>query len=147
MADTPIPKQEGLSEEDLKKMEVITQKFIDNFPQELVLVAKLGTEAQKKNLSANLHQIMIDHERRMQKLDPNNEYSTYYELEKYATDLAKFIVKAVTTQMVTVTTNDSTDVTLNGTQTNTTSGATTPISITGSGTGTGTSTSEQVEIS
>lgn len=147
MADSPIPKQEGLSKEQLDSMTIPPQKFSEDSPAETLLNPQLGTQSQKASIEKNIHKIMVNHERRLQKLDSKDEYANYKELVQLADELTDFVCDLVKTPSVTVTTQVSTTSTLNGTQTSTTTPpVVTPIVLVGTGTGTGTATNMQVMI-
>lgn len=147
MADSPIPKQEGLSKEQLDSMTIPPQKFSEYSPAETLLKPQLGTQSQKESIEKNIHKIMVNHEKRLQKLDSKDEYANYKELVQLADELTDFVCDLVKTPSVTVTTQVSTTSTIGGTQTTTsTPPVTTPIVLIGSGTGTGTATNTQVMI-
>lgn len=147
MADSPIPKQEGLSQEQLDSMTIPPQKFSEDSPTETLLKPQIGTQSQKASVEKNIHKIMVNHEKRLQKLDSKDEYANYKELVQLADELTDFVCDLVKTPSVNVTTQVSTTSTIGGTQTTTsTPPVTTPIVLIGSGTGTGTATNTQVMI-
>ena len=91
MADSPIPKQEGLSQEQLDSMTIPPQKFSEDSPAETLLNPQLGTQSQKASVEKNIHKIMVNHEKRLQKLDSRDEYANYKELVQFADELAGFV--------------------------------------------------------
>ena len=147
MADTLIPQQQGLSQEDLDKMKPVEQKFTEDSTASLQLKPQQGTQTQQSNIAANIHSILVAHEKRMKTLDNKNEYAVNDELEQLADELTDFILALIQTQAVNITTNDYTTDTLTGTQTTTsTPTVTTQMVLSGTGTGTGTATPQQVVI-
>lgn len=147
MADSPIPKQEGLSKEQLDSMTIPPQKFSEDSPAETLLKPQIGTQSQKASVEKNIHKIMVNHEKRLQKLDSKDEYANYKELDQLAEELTDFVCDLVKTPSVSVTTQVRTTSTVGGTQTSTsTPPVTTPIVLIGSGTGTGTATNTQVMV-
>ena len=148
MADTPIPKQQGLSQEDLdnmKPVEQVYEPFWGNQEDKTkVLLPFKGISSQKPALKNMLKECFVNLANNRAKIDARKEDDTDKVLRTFSKELASILVDAIKCQKVTINTTDSTVDTVVGT-------LVTPGFIftqipPGVGTGSGTAQPEQVQI-
>lgn len=143
MADSPIPKQPGLSQEELYKMKPVEQKYRPS--GDTNILKESGVENQKSKIANGIHKILSEHFKRLETIDSKDEYANEKELELLADDLADFTINIISAQKITIQTITSTSDTLNGVATNVQTGVSSPMVVTGSGTGKGNSTKATAE--
>lgn len=139
MSETPIPKQEGLSQEQLDSMKPVEQIYRQ--PGDSNLIKGNGVENQKSKIANGIHKILSNYFERLKKMDSKDEYAKEKELKILASDLADFTINIVEAQKIEIKTIANTSDTLNGTATNIQTGVTSPMIVTGTGKGNGNSTS------
>ena len=138
MSETPISKQEGLSQEQLDSMKPVEQIYRQSGDSNLI--KGKGVENQKEKIANRIHKILSNYFEGLKKMDSKDEYAKEKELKILADDLADFTINIVEAQKIEIKTIASTSDTLNGTATNIQTGVTSPMVVTGTGNGNGNST-------
>lgn len=106
MADTPIPKQQGLSNEDLAKMKPIEQEYKwDNpaqFPNErqIYVIDKIGVKNQQNNFKNLLKRNLVFYDKAKSVADSKDEYALDTCLREFSNNMADFIVSLIHAQLV-----------------------------------------------
>lgn len=147
--ETPLEKQQGPSQDDLKKMEPVKQ-VLPSLPH-VAIQKKMGVVSQKTGLAANLRKVFTDYEKA--KMDKDFQKANNV-LDKCITDmtnaLCDAITEMITAQALSVTTKVTTSVVTNpgqAVQVAVPAGTGSSVSPgTGSGTGTGTATNMDFNI-
>lgn len=138
MADSPIPKQQGLSQEELDNMKPVEQKYKPS--GDSTLINSSGVENQKSKIANGIHKILSKYFERLKTMDSKDEYAKEKELELLAGDLADFTINIISAQKIEIKTIASTSDTLNGVATNVQTGVSSPMVVVGTGNGNGNST-------
>ena len=148
MADTPIPEQSGLSQDDLDKMKPVKQVYEpfwgNQSDKTKVLLPYQGVSSQKPALKNMLKECFVNYAKAKAEIDPKKEYDTDNCIRTFSKELADVLVEVIKCQKVNITTTDTTTDTVAGT-------LVTPGFIftqipPGVGTGSGTAQPEQVQI-
>jgi len=144
MANYPIPEQSGLSEDQLAKMKVSSekQKFTDLIKKDITLYQ--GVISQKVDLTTNIRKNIIDYEKARMDADYSDSYAVDNCIKNFVDDLVITILQFLQAQKISV----STEVKVNVTTTNNGELQEDGKSVigTGSGTGTGSGISNSVGI-
>lgn len=106
MADTPIPQQKGLSDEELAKMQPTMQEYKWDSPtkypdeQQITVQDKIGTSSQKTNLKNLLKKDLVFYDKARATIDGSDKYALDTCLKDFADDMADFIVSVIHSQKV-----------------------------------------------
>lgn len=110
MADTPIPQQQGLSQEDLDKMKPTEQKYKP--VGDSTLAPQLGLLQQKAKLKNLVLKALINYDKNKANANPKDEYAANDNIDKFVQELSNGIASMIKAQNWNVTTNDNTVVTV-----------------------------------
>lgn len=112
MADTPIPQQQGLSQEELDSMTAVEQKYHEVGSH--TISPQTGIRTQREQLYNLILKCLIDFDKARAKASPTDKYANDTCIDKFATDMVDAICDTIKGQMWNVTTSVSTDVTTPG---------------------------------
>lgn len=110
MPDSPIPQQQGLSQENLDKMKPTEQKYKP--VGDSTLAPQLGLFTQRAKLKNLILKSLINYDKNKAKADPKNEYSANDNLDQFVKELSDGIMSIIKAQSWNVSTNDQTVVTV-----------------------------------
>lgn len=150
MADTPIKQQEGLSEEDLAKMQPVSQEYKwddpAQFPEErnINIQSKQGVSNQKVMIKNYLKKLLVFYDKARASIDNKDKYALDTCLREFSDNMADFIVSVIHAQLVKINAPVSTtDVIMSGILTSLDKNFT----FVGAGVGTGTETADSLGTS
>ena len=110
MADTPIPEQSGLSQDDLNKMKPVEQKYksVGND----VMAPQMGVNQQKEMLKNKILKSLIAYEKKRADAskDPKNDHNDNNAIDSFVNDLTNIIADTIKAESWTVNTNVNTGV-------------------------------------
>lgn len=110
MADTPIPEQSGLSQDDLNKMKPVEQKYkpVGND----VMAPQMGVNPQREMLKNKILKALISYEKKRADAskDPKNDHNDNDAIDSFVNDLTDIIADTIKAESWTVTTNVNTSV-------------------------------------
>lgn len=153
MADTPIPKQSGLTQEELDSMKTTKQKYKEYYGDQKIKTKTLekfkgvSISSQQSSLKNILKECLVTYTEQRESIDNSDEYAMDNCIKDFADNLADTFVKVVQCQKVSIKTSvTTTDVTV-GTLANPTGLLTfTQIPSVNTGSGDGEAKPEQVII-
>lgn len=109
MADTPIPKQKGLSDEELAKMKPTEQEYKWDNPaqypgeRQITIQDKIGVKNQQNNLKNLFKRNMVFYDKAKASADSKDEYALDSCLRDFSNNMADFIVSLIHAQLVKIT--------------------------------------------
>ena len=114
MEETPIPKQQGLSQEDFDKMKPVSQEYKWDSPSlypeehQTSLNVGLGISTQQSNLKHALKKCLVLYDKDRASIDSKKEYELDRCLKTFSNNLADTIVSIIHAQKIMIQTPVST---------------------------------------
>lgn len=110
MSDTPIPRQNGLSQDDLDKMKPTEQKYKPVGKN--VMSPQMGVNPQKEMLKNKILKALISYEKNRAKCseNPKNDHNDNNAIDSFVNELADIIEATIKAESWTVTTQVNTSV-------------------------------------
>lgn len=105
---TPIPKQEGLSQEQLDSMQPVEQKYHAVGPSNLT--PQLSIKAQREQLKNMFLKNLIEFDKARANASPTDKYANDSCIDEFAEKMIEGLCDVIKGQMWNVTTSVSTDV-------------------------------------
>lgn len=109
---TPIPKQEGLSQEQLDSMKPVEQKYHEVGPSNII--PQISISSQREQLKNFFLKELIDFDKSRASSSPTDKYANDSCIDEFANRMMKGICDIIKGQMWNITTSVSTDVTTLG---------------------------------